>query len=445
MLKLPGDVIHELVGSCHSIDAKIGLYQEPQAKGSSALTNKSLRMALASMGIRNNPLGMLSNGGRFYIDPSGPEYATPETSSAEEAVIRSYDGDRILLGVFEYLRRESVLEGYQANRRIVDHNRTSRGIHLNTTTKLNNTQPSQSVRDWLATLNVAKGAMFGSGGLLRSEDGSTSYHHSPRLSVTTSQAGHYEQYTQRPLVRFPFKKDHDKLSRIETVTGDALNFAWPMRASLVATNALVGLIELGYGDKLPKLVEPVTAAQTIGEYGHDARLLVSDNRDAVSINRPLDVMRRICELIVEVNRIEEFLDGESDQVIGEIIDVADRMTADPYSVADQVESMGRLLAMEIKMEKDGLTLDSERMCRFDYAWDWLDGGIAERLREKGKAGWQGMKSRPSSSKKQLATPPQNTRAKVRGEAIKQAASDNTSDWHRIEREGIDHYLHPLTH
>ncbi len=246
MLTLPEDVVYELVGSCHSPDTELGLYQQPKDKGSDYVSTGEIKNALEDIGLYSNTDGMLSNGGRFYIDPSGPEYATPETTTAEEAVLRTFDGDKILLGVFDKLRDSGAIEGYQVNRRTVDHNRSSRGIHLNTTTTESGPEPSRKLQRQIATLNLVKGAIFGSGGLLIDENGETAFHHSPRLSLTTDIARTWNEYTQRPLVRYPFKEDGD-LWRVETVTSDALTFAWPIKASLVATNALTSLIELGLG------------------------------------------------------------------------------------------------------------------------------------------------------------------------------------------------------
>jgi hypothetical protein len=450
LITFPGNKSYELVGSCHSVDSELGLYQQPSGKGTSVISEALLEEALGSMGITRNIYGMLSNGGRLYMDPSGPEYDKPETTTAQEAVLRSFDGDTIMVKIFDHLMKKEVITGYQMNRKIVDHNRTSRGIHLNTTTKLSNATPSDRVAETFATLNVAKGAVFGSGGLLLDEEGNTDYHHSPRLSLTTEVAAHYGQYTLRPLVRTPFKDDGERLKRIETVTSDALNFGWPLRASLVATNALAKVIELGYGDKLPRLRDAVAAAHTVGRYGSESTVTVVGKRGVDMEVTPLDVLRDYCEVMLGVDVIEGQLDGESKQVIPEIIDVADRMAADPYSVATQVESMARLVAMEQKMDKNNLRLDSERMCRFDYAWDWITGmdrGIAEKLRNKGMVGWQGFDPlvKPAVARKRLSTPPSDTRAGLRGELISHNPHGNNSTWEMIDfgdEEGI-RYVHPL--
>ncbi|MBA2279499.1 proteasome accessory factor PafA2 family protein [Candidatus Saccharibacteria bacterium] len=444
MLTLPNDVVHELVGSCHSVDARIGLYEAPSDKGSSAIQSLSISRALEKVGIFRNSTGMLSNGGRLYIDPSGPEYATPETTTAKETVYRSFDGDKILLGIFDRFRNDGILKDFQVNRRIVDHNRTSRGIHLNTLTSLNNRGPDDLVANWIATLNVVKGAMFGSGGLLVDDKGKTAYHHSPRLSITTDTTANYNKYKQRPLVRGPFKGDGNQFARIETVTSDALNFGWPLRASLVATNAFVGILELGYGDKCPRLRNPVSSAHFVGRLGSEGKVEIIKG-ESTATARPLDIMRQICEIVLEVDDKEKYLDKESDQVIGEIIDTADKMSTDIYSVADQVESVGRLVAMQRKMDKAKIALDSERMCRFDYAWDWLRGGIAETLRDKRLAGWQGFGDTPSVAtvRRRLTTPPQDTRAKVRGENIKLSHGTNDSTWDQIDFGTHQQYVHPL--
>lgn len=446
MVTLPGNVVHEIVGRCHSVDAKLGLYKQPESKGSDGIESSTYSDALAKLEIQTTIDGMLSNGARFYIDPNGPEYATAETRTAEEAVHRSYDGDSIVLNMFRHMRDTEMVEDFQINRRVVDHNRSSRGIHLNTTTALPANEPSEYFKERLAALNVSKGALFGSGGLLVDGNGNTGYYHSPRLAITDEMSANYTSYAKRPLVRYPFKED-GHLARIETVTSDALNFAWPLRASLVATNAVVQLLEQGsHVHELPTLVDPVASAQTVGRYGYKMPVEMIDKEGNIKTVMPLDIVRMICEIVLDANNEEGQLDAESAQVIPEIIDVADRMTADPFSVANQVESMGRLVAIRKKMQKDRIKLDSERMCRFDYAWDWLGGGIAESLREKNKAGWQGFSSEysPSRTKKRLSKPPQDTRAKLRGDMIRFSLGDNGSEWHKLDfNDGDDlSYIEP---
>jgi len=438
MVTLPGDIVHEIVGSCHSVDSKLGLYVEPKLKGGTvSVPVTALTDGLESQGIQTNLSGMLTNGGRFYIDPSGPEYASPETSTAEEAVHRTFDGDEIVLGIFEHMRKAGHVEGYQLNRRVVDHNRTSRGIHLNTSTCIDPDRDLTTYEELaLATANVAKGAIFGSGGLLVNEEGITEYHHSPRLSVTSDIAAHSHQSRKRPLVRYPFKPD-GQFARVETVTADALNLAWPLRASLVVTNAVIKMIENEI--RLPILMDPVSAAREVGHRGYDSTVSLQKNGTTIDV-KPLDIIRQICEAAISEHEYEEFLDEESVQVLGEVVDVADKMTADPMSVADQVESVARELAMYKKMEKDDIALGSERMCRFDYAWDWIGGGIAETLRKKNAVGWQGFSRSYSrqDTKKRLSNPPTDTRAKLRGDAIAASSNpeDNLSHWGEIDFNDI---------
>lgn len=449
LVTMPGSMEHEIVGSCHSVDAKLGLFEQPK-KSPGGIYDSRISTALRELGVITGSNGMLSNGGRLYMDPSGPEYATPETATAEDAVLRTFEGDRLVLGVFGELRKVGAIEGFQVNRRGVDHNRTSRGTHLNTTTKLNNKAPSDQVVMWLATLNVAKGSLFGSGGLLLDQDGNTAFHHSPRLSITGGIESGFVSWSKRPLVRTPFKPDGRRgpLGRIETISSDALNFGWPLRASLVMSNVVVGLIEMGYGDRLPMLLSEsaLISAQSVGEYGAQGLMVLEQRRGKSSVLTSLNVLRQIAETVMEVDQTQKQLDKESAQVVQEVIDIADKMANDSHSVADQVESVARWTAMQRKMEKDGLPIDSERMCRFDYAWDWIGGGIAETLRSKGKIGWQGFGPLPSvaATKKRMMTPPSNTRAHIRGNIIGVEGDSNTSSWADIDFGRETRYLHPLS-
>jgi len=447
MLTLPENITHELVGSCHSPDVKLGLYQEPEQKGMGVVPHEAIIDALTASGLMSNDDGMLSNGGRFYIDPSGPEYATAETTTAEEAVHRSFDGDELLLGMLKNMRMAGVVEGYQLNRRIVDHNRTSRGIHLNSMAAFSPEDPlPDHIVQRLATLNVAKGAIFGSGGLLVNNNGKTEFHHSPRLSLTNEIAADYGSYYLRPLVRLPFKADGTR-SRIETVTSDALNFAWPLRASMVMTNAVTKLFELDLGWDIPVLRNPVRAAHMVGRFGN-MKLVSIVEHDGEKRVKPLSIIGHICELVLNIHEIVGHLDTESEQVIDEIIGVTDRMGRDELSVAGQVESVARKVAIEKKMEKDQIPLDSERMCRFDYAWDWLGGGIAEQIRKGNIAGWQGFKSNYSqkATRLRMVAAPDDTRARIRADLIKHGGGDSIVDWSLVSTTSDSDsctYLDPL--
>ena len=437
----PYGQVRELVGSCHSPDVELGLYVEPENKGSSHIHQQQLEEAIRSCGINPYRRGMLSNGGRLYIDPSGPEYCTPETRTAEEAVIRSFEGDDLVRAVLRHLTREGVIGDSQLNRKVVDHNRTSRGIHLNTTTTIHKDPCSRTVGK-TAALNVAKGAMFGSGGLLVDENGQTSYHHSPRLSITSEYSAAYADYKLRPLVRLPFKEDYGSLRRVETVTSDALNFGWPLRASLVATNALFRIIELGHEDLLPELSHPVRAAQEVGEKGYKARISAVNHQGEARMIGPLDMLRELCEVAYMIDAIEGTLDEESDQVLTEIIEVADTLQRDEEAAADRVESVMRWRSIQKKMESSGAKIGSDIICRVDYGWDWLDErGYAKQLRDK-DYGWHGFKTRPRTSiYSQVAVePPVDSRATARVAALQ--AGLTVSDWHSVSTGLGEYQLNP---
>lgn len=452
MLTLPGDVVYEVVGGCHSADAALGLFEAPKSNGMSGLCDpdSSLAEALDSMGILKNSAGMLSNGGRLYVDPSGPEYCTPETTTAEEAVHRTFDGDAILVSVFRKMQNKKLLEGFQVNRRVVDHNRSSRGIHLNTLTTIDpDHSESPPITTWLGALNVAKGTIFGSGGLLVDDDGCTAFHHSPRLSVTTDLSANWSNHKLRPLVRGPFKRDEGGtgLARIETVTSDALNFGWPLKASLVVTNAAVHLIELGRGTLMPVINSnrAVESAHNVGQYGSEGIMFIEDRDGCSKGIIAIDVMRGIAEAILQVNEEEGFLDKESSQVMDEVVEVADKMARDPLSVISQVESVARKIAIDRAMAKHEASIESERICRLDYAWDKVGGGLAEIHREKGNFGWLGFSPqvKPSTVKRRFVTPPQNTRARVRGAFIEAQGGTDDSCWDKIDFGEETKPLHPL--
>lgn len=443
LIDLPGGVSREIVGACHSADGKLGLgapVPRPGETGFDQLDSDDRRQALGSLAIGSNLYDMLTNGGRLYADNSGPEYATAEATTAEEAVLRSFDGDVIMFKVLRYLQDQNLIKGFQLNRRGVDHSGVSRGTHLNTFTHLD--ADSIPLLYALTMLNVAKGALFGSGGLLINEHGKTEYHHSPRLSVTIHDV--QEVWAVPSLVRVPFKDDVGG-KRIETVSSDALNFPWPLRASMVITNAVVGAIELDAISELP-LINPNMAllgAHTVGRHGHNAHISVLTDRSP-KLEPALGVLMRICEAVLQIDEQHEYLDDESKQVMPEIIETIDMVRDDPLSASYRVESIARELLMKRKL--DGLSLDTEKACRIDYAWDWVGGaGYAETLRNR-EHYWHGftMPNTPSVRAKRLLTPPQDTRAAIRGSRISAAPEQGRQDksyWGLID--GLSQKLGPL--
>ncbi len=447
LVVLPNENTSELVGVCHGSGPYdyVELLEEPEDNTFSSIPKDELAYAIESTGLYANYSGMLSNGGKLYADPSGPEYATPETTTAEEAVHRSFDGDEILFRVFRSLQKSEIIESFQINRRCTDHNRTSRGVHLNVGSSLGENPNEQTVHA-LSTLNIAKGAIFGSGGLLLNDEGGTDFYHSPRLALTTTEEELFNNYSERPLVRVPFKTDRHSV-RIETVTSDALNYAWPLRASMVMTSALVRLIEIDHDNpNLPRLMHGhVGAAQSVGRYGARAReMRIERNGEMIEV-KPLDIIKMISETAVDTLEHYDLSDKETSQVLREVIEVADKLETDPFSTADQVESIGRLAAMERRMEKDNLTLDTPQLCRYDYAWDWIGAGIAEHLRSKNRVGWQGFSNSYSITRtnERIKEPPQDTRAKIRGEEIAKQHGRVSAGWDTFDIDKKEGWYDPL--
>lgn len=443
MITYPGNYIHELVGVCHGEDDQIELHDTPESKNVDNIPMRMIKGGLTKMGLHVNMNGMLSNGGRFYIDPSGPEYCTPETATAEDVVHRTFDGDEVLFGVFRSLQERDIINSFQINRRIVDHNRSSRGVHLNTLTTVDYEELNLAQRNAIAALNVAKGALFGSGGLLLDEKGKTSFYHSPRLAITTDLEKDFGDYKRRPLIRKPFKPDNG-CNRVETVSVDALNFAWPLRASIVATNALFKMFELGWNEELPWLREPIRAARMVGKLGAYCTVAAGIGEKDYTGVRPLSILNFFVNKALEKDNKTSFLDSESRQVLGEITEVSDLVAAKSDRAIANVESLARLHALQRKMDKTGVGIDSEKVCRFDYYWDKIGGGMAESLRKNGKAGWLGFDRKHSvlDTKKRIVRPPSNTRAATRGELIKDTNGDNHSTWTEIYEEDT-HESYPI--
>ncbi|MCA9347977.1 proteasome accessory factor PafA2 family protein [Candidatus Saccharibacteria bacterium] len=416
------------------------------------------KVLLGRFGLHRVSKGMLSNGGRLYEDPSGYEYCTPECSTAAEATLRSFDGDRILFGAFRYLQEMGHIGRFQINRRTVDYaeDGNSRGVHINTLT--NRQSLNQSEIAILATLNIAKGALFGSGGLMRDRHGDVKFYHSPRLAISDSGiSGSPARWTDRLLVRSLLKCDVGGYRRLETISGDALNFAWPLRASMVMTKSVLGLLEMGFDNIyiLPHIQDADSrdTARRIGMQGAEGMMDVMCCLDDYYTESAANVLRQFAETCLFVDAQQTaYLDEEQLQVLNEVIDVLDMMDADRDSVAGVVESVARRQYLQRKMDQHNVDMQTDVICRADYAWDLVGGvGVAGLYRDKGY-GWLGFDKRsytPLASEARLTRPPNDTRAAVRGrailDAVKLGKSIEFEDWGRFMVDNINHCVGPLEH
>lgn len=437
-----GDVLEADNVGCHTGGTLT--FDEPDVHPLRDVAYANMGEALAELGIdRKNTF--LSNGGRLYKDPSGLETATAESVTAAEATLRSLDESWLVEKLFGLLLQKDIIAGYDVNRKAVDHFGLSRGIHLNTSMNPEFMQSSANTVRFINTftlLNIAKGALFGSGGLMISrQDGRTHYYHSPRLAVVTQHQSRGSS-TAKSLVRMPDKYDYGTL-RVEHTTSDALNFAFPLQASLVMARAATMLLEAGHEGNLPRVIDPVRTAYRVGKLGANATIyaLTKEGKD-VQLS-PLDVLRNIAERALTLPEVGIELTTEIEQVLKNIILVADTTSKDMFGANTQVESVLRLQKLLKRVEElehayphlkkeEGGAWNSPELCRQDYLWDRVGSGTAEALRNKGVVGWLGF-AKPDTMterKKRIVTPPQNTRACLRAAAVKNKTQEVT-DWSEI--------------
>ena len=443
-----GETSVETVGSCHSPDVKLGLYQEPESAPVNGSEVSTMRHGLRAIGVDSDPAGHLSNGGRYYMDPSGPEYATAEHRSAEGAVHASFIGD-VLHGLACQALiddSESNVIAVQNNRANVDHAGTSRGVHQNTVTTL--AELDEGEIQVLAMLNVAKAALVGSGGLLVDGDGQTHFHHSPRLSVTNSLWAKYSNYQDRPLVRVPLKEDVGGLNRVETITSDALSFGYPMKMSQLFTKAGLWLLEMGKADQLPVLNDSIAAAHAVGRYGYNCEIEIRMPTGSVRSIRPLQLVSAVTKYMGGVDEKFHVMNEKTRLAIADFGEMARMVDENPLNGFGQVESITRETLMHERLTRrfNRVDLNSEQACRFDYWWSETKKGFAKHLREAKGYGWRGFEEgyNPKAYAQRLVAPPADTRAAIRGAFIAEIKGRRAVDWHQlVSRSGSVADLHPL--
>ena len=373
----------------------------------------------------------LRNGARLYLDVgSHPEYATPECDNVIELVTHDKAGERVLEGLLldaeQRLHDEGIAGEIYLFKNNTDSAGNSYGCHENYL--VSRAGEFSRLADVLIPFLVTRQIIVGAGKITQTPRGA-SYSVSQRaehiwegVSSATTRS--------RPIIntRDEPHADAEKYRRLHVIVGDSNMSETTTMLKVASCDLVLRMIEEGVVMRDLTMENPIRA---IREISHDVtgrrKVRLANGREASA----LDIQQEY------LAKARDFVDRReiSTPVIEQALDLWERglkaVESDDLGLVDrEIDWVIKWKLIERYRAKHGLPLGHPRIAQLDLAYhDIKPGrGVADVLTRKG------LISRVTTDEAVEAavhTPPQTTRARLRGEfisAAQAAGRDFTVDW-----------------
>jgi proteasome accessory factor A len=373
----------------------------------------------------------LRNGARLYLDVgSHPEYATPECDSIEELVVHDKAGERILEGLLHDAERRLHEEGIAGDVYLFKNNTDSAGNSYGCHENYLVTRHGEFSRlaDVLIPFLVTRQLICGAGKVLPTPRGAVycvsqrAEHIWEGVSSATTRS--------RPIIntRDEPHADAERYRRLHVIVGDSNMSETTMLLKVGATDLVLRMVEVGLVMRDLTLENPIRA---IREVSHDMtgrkKLRLANGREATA----LEIQREYLAKAADFADRRDLRTG----TVAKVLDLWER-TLDAIEQQD-LSKLEREIDWAIKyrliqryQEKYDLPIAHPRIAQLDLAYHDISRkrGLYYLLERRGLVE---RTARDLDIFQAKSVPPQNTRARLRGEFIKRAQEqrrDFTVDW-----------------
>src|SRR6266487_1708251 len=350
----------------------------------------------------------LENGARLYLDVgSHPEYATPECDSVLELITHDKAGERILESLLAAAEARLHEEGIAGQIFLFKNNTDSAGnsygCHENYL--VSRYGEFQRLADVLIPFFVSRQILCGAGKVLATPRGAM-YCIAPRAEPHA---------------------DAERYRRLHVIVGDSNMSEWSSFLKVGTTDLVLAMVEEATVLRDLTLDNPIRA---IREISHDMscrrKVRLANNREASA----LDIQR---EYLEKAARFVERRDaGETAKKVidmwGKVLDALEEQDLD--SIGRQVDWVTKYLLIERARARHNLPLSHPKIALIDLTYHDVNRkrGLYYLLERSGAV------ERVCDDRavdRATQEPPQTTRARLRGEFIRQAKErrrDYTVDW-----------------
>jgi len=371
----------------------------------------------------------LENGARLYLDVgSHPEYATPECDTVDSVVAHDKAGERILESLVEQAEQRLHEEGIAGTIFLFKNNTDSAGNSYGSHENylVSRVGEFQKLADTLIPFLVSRQIYAGAGKVLQTPRGALysvaqrAEHIWEGLSSATTRS--------RPIInsRDEPHADAERYRRLHVIVGDSNMSEYATWLKLATADLVLRMIEAGTVMRDLTLDNPIRA---IREISHDMtcqrRVRLEGGRELSA----LEIQR------VYLERVARFLqhtggDPSTDRVLAEWSRVLDTLETDPLKLSRECDWVAKYHLVEDYRRRHDLPLSHPRVAMLDLQYHDVNRkrGLYYLLQRRDKVD---RIVADSDVRRAMRTPPQTTRARLRGEFIRQAKRkrrDFTVDW-----------------
>ncbi|HVF04894.1 MAG TPA: Pup--protein ligase [Frankiaceae bacterium] len=372
----------------------------------------------------------LENGARLYLDVgSHPEYATPECDSLVDLVTHDKAGERILESLLasaeQRLHEEGIAGQIYLFKNNTDSAGNSYGCHENYLVGRHG--EFSRLADILIPFLVTRQIVCGAGKVLQTPRGAVfcvsqrAEHIWEGVSSATTRS--------RPIIntRDEPHADAERFRRLHVIVGDSSMNETTTLLKVGTTDLVLRMIEAGVVMRDLTLENPIRA---IREISHDItcrkRVKLANGREASALEIQQEYYAKARDFVLRRG---------SDPMAERVLDLWGRTltaieTGDLDLVAREVDWVTKYQLVERYRAKHKLPLSSPKVALLDLAYHDVnrDRGLYYLLERKGAVQ---RVTDDMTITEAMETPPQTTRARLRGEFIRKAKEkrrDFTVDW-----------------
>ena len=372
----------------------------------------------------------LRNGSRLYLDVgSHPEYATPECDSVRELVIHDKAGERILedllVGAEQRLEEEGIRGTIYLFKNNTDSAGTSYGCHENYLTSRQD--DFSHYTEVLIPFLVSRQIYAGAGKVLQTARGA-------QFSIAQRAEHIWEGVSSattrsRPIIntRDEPHADAERYRRLHVIVGDSNMSEAATFLKVGATSLLLRMLEEPNVVLRDMTLEnPIRA---IREISHDItcrrRVRLANGREVSA----LDIQREYLDRAIRFAETRG-LSLEEKQALDEWERAITTIERDPLSLDRNCDWVIKHTLIERYREKHGLAMSDPKVALLDLQYHDInrERGVFYRLQDAGVVDRVCTDEEIDAA---VEEPPQNTRARLRGEFIRAAKAkkrDYTVDW-----------------
>ena len=400
------------------------------------------RPSAAEAALPRATTAVLVNGARFYVDHAHPEYSSPEVLTPHDALIWDRAGEVVARRAMTALGDEGDRDGtpveivlYKNN---VDGKGAAYGSHENYLVRRD--VPFEELAAVLTPFLVTRPVIAGAGRVgigQRSEH--PGFQVSQRADYVESEIGLQTTFT-RPIIntRDEPHADNARWRRLHVINGDANRFDVPIYLKVATTDLLLWFLEQActegsgpFKEALARVKDLAIIGDPVEEHwalSHDPTLSHELRTQAGALTA-LAIQRAFLDAVSPtVTRVEDARAHRALALWRQVLDALEQWRHDGSGPAAQmVEWVAKYELCEGLRRRSGTGWDDPRLAALDIQWADLRPGrsVVDKLDAAGRIHRLVTDAEIQNA---VDTPPEGTRAAIRGTAIRRHRQVVGASW-----------------